>query len=437
MNGKPKRRRLLVFLAVVAFAVIAVASAAAARGEEDVNDPDYLDGTPVLGREEALAFDAKTIAEEEGLSLEVVLDRFDLQIAVDDVIAAMPEDAMKTSYASHMMVHEATKPGAAIFFKGDVPPEVEQLVDKAGLIGVELRGGFKYTLDELVQRQTQAHYAVVALGFTNVYSTIDIQTQAVTVEVALSSDKPELSGKALRDAIIGELDKAPPAERARFDANELQIVQYPVGTRLVELAHGYGGAGLSDDGVRECTSAFVVRRSSDSIEGILTAAHCEGINQIEQNNANGGVDLTFSAPWKGEHIGNWGDVEWHSTTHDDFPEFWSDVDQRRTVSSRIANNQIGVNDVVCKYGRFGGRDCGSVDAINTLATFEWLGSTVTAENMVDARSIVGNLGDSGGPIYYGSQAWGVTHGWRTSNNNWVFSKIQNAESAFGVFVQTG
>jgi len=54
--------------------------------------------------------------------------------------------------------------------------------------------------------------------------------------------------------------------------------------------------------------------------------------------------------------------------------------------------------------------------------------------MVDARSIAVIGGDSGGPVYASTVAWGITNGTRNSNGNFVFSKIQNAELGLGVTV---
>ena len=97
---------------------------------------------------------------------------------------------------------------------------------------------------------------------------------------------------------------------------------------------------------------------------------------------------------------------------------------------------------VCLYGRSGGRDCGQVDHINTVATFDWNGGQVTARHMVDLRNADPIPGDSGGPVYAGATAWGIIHGFRLDAAGnpvpgaGVFSKIQNAEVAFGVRVQT-
>ncbi|MGI9610126.1 MAG: hypothetical protein ACR2NL_07505, partial [Acidimicrobiia bacterium] len=264
-----------------------------------------------------------------------------------------------------------------------------------------------------------------------------VRTQAVTVEVARLPEKPDLRAAGLRDAILAELEKAPLSEKVRFDADELHIVEHQAGTVFTNLEHGYGGAmmRLSNDDF-ECTSGFVVRRSSDWLEGVLTASHCEGLTQMDENNTEGGTNLTFSAPWKGEHIGAYGDVEWHSTTHDDFPQFWATDYVRHTQRGRVYNFQIGLNDDVCRYGRSTGLDCGVVDNVNVSHTFTWLGQTVTAQNLARTANMTSTGGDSGGPYFVGGTAWGIHHGSFPITGSRYFSKIQNAELAFGVFVQT-
>jgi len=193
-----------------------------------------------LDRENVESFlSSLTVVQDgEGLTDGVVLDRLTLQTAVDDLIAALPEEVIASSFASHMMNHTETSSGAIIFFKGEVPSEAQDLLDAAGLVGVELRGGLEYTLDELISRQNQIHTAVVALGFTQVISGIDVETQQITLEVSQRADLAALRGPALVAAIAIQLADAPPSLRIQLGPDELRVVEYPPGTTLVTLDDG-------------------------------------------------------------------------------------------------------------------------------------------------------------------------------------------------------
>ena len=444
-HGSMRTTAVFASALMIAAASASVASAhpsheqsASYEADQESEKPDYSN---LLTQEEALEHDATAIAKKEGIEVDAAKDRLALQFAVDDLVDSLPQSVIEASYAQHRMNHSEASPGAIIYFKGDVPAEAQLLVQKANASGIELRGGMEYSWLEMVARQNALHDAALKLGFTDISTQFDVATQRLTLEVALQVQRSDLTGTELRDAVVAELASLPASERVALAADELEIIEYDPGTGMVELQHGYGGASLFSGSQFYCTSAFVVRRSSDWLEGVLTAAHCEGINQIAQNNTSGGVDFTFSAPWKAEHIGNYGEIEWHSTTHDDFPQFWSGNAFRRTVIGRISNAAIGEGDYVCHYGRNDSPyryDCGNVTIVNSSKTFPWNGQNVTAYNLTDVgNGVTCYGGDSGGPWFNINTAWGVHQGIRPQTSDCIFSKIQNAETAFGVFVQTG
>jgi hypothetical protein len=278
---------------------------------------------------------------------------------------------------------------------------------------------------------------LVALGFTEVSSSADDASQRVTIDVAQQAKRPDLRGSALRSAALATLADRTRVAPVRFAAGEFTIEEHPASVRLSTPEHGYGGAGVRDDGTRECTAGYVVRRNSDGVEGFITDSHCEGINQIEENNTSGGTNLTFDAPFVAEHIGVNGDIEFHTTTHDDFPQFWSDHTGRRTVTARIGNNGYTVGGVACHYGRFGGYSCGEVSTLTRSVTFTWAGCgcSRTAQNLVGTTGATSTGGDSGGPWFFGNEAYGMH--WGVSNGERLFSRAQRAESQFGVTIQRG
>lgn len=395
------------------------------------DDPHPVDDAKVLSGDEAYREDAEEISSSTGRSPEEVVGLLRFQEAVQSFIGSLSPQVLSTTYAGAAFSFPDER--ATLYFKGDVPDEIRERRDNAGLTSLDLVGGMESSLEELIALQNAVHDIFVGLGFTEVVSVFDVRSQVIGVDVAIQSARPALQGQALRDEVL----RAARSQGLALRAEKLEIVEYPAGQPLTDLDHSWGGAGLRAGGRFNCTSGFTVRRASDGREGTLTAGHCEGLNEMEENTSGGGVELVFSAPWAGEHIGTYGDVEWHTTSHDDFPEFWSTYTERRPVQGRIANSQISQDAYVCHFGRSSGYSCGNVSDVNSSGTFYWAGCgcNVTAYNMVDVAGTASIGGDSGGPWFFAYTAWGIHHGTRNSNGHSVFSKIQNAESAFGVSVE--
>ncbi len=395
------------------------------------DDPAPADNVKVLSGSEAQSQDAEAISTASGEPVAETAEKLAFQQRVLDIIGSLPPEILSESYAGAVFMFPESR--ATLYFKGAVPEEAQARRDAANIANLDLVGGQKYSLDELSRRQNVVHDAFVELGFTQLVSQFDVVSQVITTEVALHPGRPDLRGQALRDAV-----RASAREKGiEIEPDLLRIIERPAPEPLTILEHSWGGAGLRVNGVFNCTSAFTVKRASDGVEGTLTASHCEGLNQMDENDGSGGVTLTFSAPFASEHIGTFGDIEWHTTSHVDYPEFWSTATSRRPVQGRIANSQISQNAFVCHFGRSSGYSCGNVSSVSTNSTFEWAGCggcTVTARDMVAVVNANSAGGDSGGPWFNSYTAWGIHHG-RRSNGERLFSKIQNAESAFGVAVE--
>lgn len=388
------------------------------------------DQTRVLNAEEALRDQAEFVAKEEGRDPEAVYRRLLFEHEVTAYLQELDESGRLDPAFSGGKFGPGDELSATWFFKGDVPKSHANDAHAASIDGLRLQGGQSRSLKELVAMQVAIHEAAVGLGYENAYSSFDLASQKITVEV---SDGP---ADAARGAERAEQVARDASQKLPFSVSseDFELVDGSGGPPT-DLEAGYGGAWMRlANGTNWCSTAFVVRRNTSSTEGVLTASHCEGLTRIVDN----GTGSSISAPWVAEYIGNWGDVEWHATSNlDDLPQFYSNTNARTTVNARIANNAMQEDASICLFRRTqDSRDCGQVETINTIATFTWNGSQVTAQHMVDARNVVSSGGDSGGPWYSGATAWGVHHGTRNSNGMRVFSKIQNAELAFGVHVQT-
>ena len=231
--------------------------------------------------------------------------------------------------------------------------------------------------------------------------------------------------KVLADAIpSGEVLLQ--ARAATVDPLDIDLTVIQGSGPLVTLQHSRGGNLLRDDGIGECTSGWSVRGPNG--DGILTAAHCSGLNQFVQP----GVSL-YSMVWRSQRRDFRGDVEYHTTSHWELAEFYANSTSIRDVTGiRPTGSMVG--NSVCVYGRFSNvRTCNhTVEAVGVSLVFD--GSVLTG-NLVRVSGATTIGGDSGGGWSWNNTAWGIHTGIDGSDNAY-FTPVQAAQSALGVTIMT-
>ena len=292
-------------------AALVLAATGCAEGEEEFGDEDNVaevdddveeshaghDHVRVLDEDEALWDQAEFMAKEDGKDVGDVYDRLLYEQEVSAQLQDLVESGELGSEFAGGKFSDDDSLAVTWFFKGDVPQSVQDEVRLRDMHGITLQGGQPHSLTELIDMQDAVHVATVDLGYRHAYSAFDLESQEVTVEVA---DGPAFAGQGdqTRESVIAAA--ATDILGAEVRTADFKIVDV-TGPRN-EPTHGYGGSWMRlNDGTDWCTSGFVVRRTSDNVEGVLTASHCEGLRQI----ADHGDGFSFSAPWAGEHIGVW------------------------------------------------------------------------------------------------------------------------------------
>ncbi|MDE0928617.1 MAG: hypothetical protein OSA06_07650 [Acidimicrobiales bacterium] len=376
-----KRRWILTLTLVPLLTLWLDAPAGATDGhdmvEELVADDISVDHTVVQGPTEALEGMARQVASENDAPYEETLAMLVYQQKAGQLLTELDDSGHlpETFAGSEFPIDD---PQTMIwYFKGEAPTGFIHEAAVAGVPGLSIKGSQRFSLNELIGLQDAAHDAVVEFGHNNVYSYFDLRTQKIILEVSDGTDQAgatqerEVFVNQKIQTALGLLD---------INIEIIDLWREP----SVELMHAYGGAWFRDDGVDECTSAFIAYGAAGY--GPLTAAHCEGLNQL----ADAGSGSSFSAAFASEHIGFWGDIEFHTSSHYSYAQFYISNTTRRTVTGRVANTAMSTNTAVCRYGRASANeDCGTVSAINTVATFFWGGNWVTARHMVDAINISG------------------------------------------------
>jgi hypothetical protein len=211
-------------------------------------------------------------------------------------------------------------------------------------------------------------------------------------------------------------------ERARLvDERDLNLKIIKGVGPMMSFEHSRGGNWLRDNGANECTSGWAVNGPSGN--GIITAGHCAGLDQFVQP----GV-APYSMTWQSQHMGALGDVEYHTTSHIEVPEFYASSSSIRNVSAmKLTFTMLGGS--VCRYGRSSNiRTCNHTVTgtyVNVISGGTLLGSMVTASNHS------GIPGDSGGGWSWGNTAWGVHSGSIPSTGESVFTPILEGTLALG------
>ena len=127
-----------------------------------------------------------------------------------------------------------------------------------------------------------------------------------------------------------------------------------------------------------------------------------------------------------EHEGGWGDFQWHTTATDTFTDrFQYDTGVRRQVW-RVGTAIKG--QTICRFGRTTGRQCDEVFKVNV--------SSGSADRQVLMTNDEAEGGDSGGPWYLGSSAYGVHRGskWSWFKQRDVWSQLRYVDDAINVNV---
>ena len=157
--------------------------------------------------------------------------------------------------------------------------------------------------------------------------------------------------------------------------------------------------------VSPCTSGFTVE-DTDGTEGILTAKHCAPNLSTDTISYNG-TDLSIQA---GSYGGS-RDVLWATVSGFTARNLMYDGTNNRYVYSTESRSEITDNEYICKYGVTSGYDCGYVETTthdrSTAACTG--GCTWSATWVVVERTGVdlADVGDSGGPWFYGNTAYGL------------------------------
>lgn len=421
--------RLMALIVVSLLLLIMTACGSNPTADEDHVEPG------VTFQDEAAAREADTaqLASEAGLSVEAVRESVEFQQAFADYADELFE--RYPGQISSVWLESVPATRGHIQFVNEVPAGVAGLGAQGALKGnLILSGNGDIALEEHIRRAELAAEALVDLGYTDHVTYFDPAGQVIRADVQLPEGAAQPNDVVVLNAVRTRLQAARSESgdlrlqgaAASLDVRDLELRVHRGEGPFVALDHSRGGNYVRDDGVRECTSGWSV--SGPNGDGIITAAHCSGLNQFEQP----GV-APYGMSWKKQVWGAGGDVEYHTTTHVELDDFYATAATIRDVTGTKSTFTM-VGGSVCLYGRFSNvRTCNhQVTAIGATVNFD--GKSVSNLALTNTTSSV--PGDSGGGWSWNNTAWGVNTGRLLTNPpQGIFTPVRQAEAVLGVTVK--
>jgi len=198
--------------------------------------------------------------------------------------------------------------------------------------------------------------------------------------------------------------------------------------RLAEASTSiYGGLAGS-----ACTTGFSVQQLYGSTKGVLTAGHCADTQTVSGTTQSMVAQVLYGP----------NDSQWNRRSGDSYPNTIFDGSSTRSITSTKSRDSILVGAYVCHYGERTGYGCGEVQTKTFRGMPPVSSPTLTYIQAMDVSypyKTLGEPGDSGGPWFLNSQAWGIHHGDSGPNihgvNDGVFMSVSYLAN-MNVYVRT-
>lgn len=387
----------------------------------------------VQDEREARATDIGLIAKGKGLPVELVEQSMEFQEAfstyAEDILSRYPNQV------SAVWVEPIPAAKGHIKFVTDVPSDAIESLARDGSLNpnnVVLAGHGKISIEDNFRRAEFVAATLKDSGYSNLITFFDQASEKIQIELLLPAEVSQPGKSDIVNAIQTRLqterqkndDDQLRGQAAEFNESDVNLSIFSGEGPIVTLLHSRGGNWLRDNGVNECTSGWSV--SGPNGDGIITAGHCTSLDQFVEP----GV-APYSMTWRSEVFNASGDVEYHTTSHNELDDFYSDAVTIRDVTGiRTTNTMVG--NVICFYGRASNvRTCNhEVEAVDVNVVVD--GTPVGDQARASNDSAIG--GDSGGGWSVGNTAWGVQSS-HDDNDNSYFTPVQQAQTALGVTIK--
>jgi hypothetical protein len=362
--------------AVLALAVVFIAAPAnLARGDEPAELHHSAASDPVSA-------DAESYAREFGVSTAEAGRRLPIQTELSN-LAAEAQKAYPDRFAGAWLEHVPEFRLVVRFTGPDSTLDLTR-VTYAAPAPVHVIANADYALHDLVAA-IESLSTVVSRDFKEMGVEVDVKAGSLRI----------IGPSAIGDEALAELSAAAGGIPVKLQR-----------TPREELLHTYGGRllTLQANGQAECTTTFSIRNVVTSVTGVLTAGHCADSLKYWQD-AQVGYNLTmFGQRWDGDQ-----DWQWHtdSAGHPEIPQFYDGVAFRDVTATSPRSEMVG--DFVCHWGIATGYSCGTVITIHYVSVDC---NGVPCDPVwvrVEGSGLACYFGDSGGPFFRVTTAYGIMH----------------------------
>ncbi len=340
---------------------------------------------------QALAQDAEGYAQRYGVTPEQAV----LRLRALQASAAV-SDAIRQRYRERLVgvsIDHAPTLRIVVLLTGAVPVADTSFAGENIVIPIVFRTGAPTTGDDVIRAMLQRGPELTALLPQHRGMGLDARSGELVMLIrALDAARPDLV--ALR-----ERAEALAGVKVRFDRADRETVDMALagGARVVGVHPG--------DGKRyACTTGFTVTDGVRS--GIATAAHCPDA-LFYQDPQGGTVPLQFAGQWGARTQ----DVQVHIAPGSQKPLFYANRHQgalRRLAGAR-SRLSTRAGEWLCHYGESSGYSCAEVE-LTQFAPPGLLCGGVCAPTWITVRTSDCRSGDSGGPVFSGDIAFGITKG---------------------------
>lgn len=346
---------------------------------------------PVQSAIEALAQDAREYAAQNAVPLDEAMRRLRAQeesVAVTDRIRDTYSDRLAGIAIEHQPDYRIV-----VLLTGDDPIAPQSIAAGGMNVPIVFRTGAVASGTAIIAAM-RAHQAKIRSLLPSAGMGLDPRTGELVV-IAKDDDVAEMGALAEADAALEALTGVP----VRVQPTHRKQIDFGIegGSRVVGTFESSGRR-------YACTTGFVVTDGART--GIVTAAHCP--DMLTYFDPDGGTtDLDF--------IGEWGaryqDVQIHVSPAAQKPLFYATSDKRtaRRLTSWRNRSSTRAGDAVCHRGETTGYSCSQVELTDYAPPRDLCGGpceplwvTVKGPN---CRS-----GDSGGPIFNATIAFGIVKG---------------------------
>ena len=340
---------------------------------------------------EALAQDASEYARQNGVRLAEAMLRLRAQ---EESVAAT--DRIQQMYAERLagisIQHQPDYRIVVLLTGGEPVPD--QSVLAGGInVPIEFRTGAPASRAEIVAAMRE-HQAAIRAALPGAQG-MGLDPRTGELVLLVRAGDAERYGAASIDAEIEELTGVPVRVR---------VLGGPTANMGIEGGGRVVGVDPGDQKRKICTTGFVVTDASRT--GVVTAAHCPDT-------------LTYYDP-EGEQIplsfgGQWGwryqDVQLHVTERAQRPLFYADTAKKslRTLTSWRNLQSTRAGDAICHRGETSGYSCSQVELTDYAPPGDLCGGPCDPV-WVAVTGPSCRAGDSGGPVFNGTVAFGIAKG---------------------------